>query len=103
TLDATFFRDVQGRFLNGDATHGNNEVYDFNVVAFRGPLEPNDAVAEATPVILNGAGIAEYTDLVVGDGVNSTRDVDMFRVFATGPALITAEITARGLAVPSDL
>lgn len=103
TLAATNFRDTQGQFLNGDATGGNDEVYDFNVVAFRGLLEPNDAISQASPLLLNPQGFVEVTDLTIGDGLNDVRDVDIFRVFTTGPALITAEITARGLAVPSDL
>lgn len=102
-LTSSSFRDIDGRWLNGDVGSGNDEIYDFNVVAFRGPLEPNDAISQATPVILNSGGFVELTDLVIGDGLHELRDVDIFRVFASGPSLITAELTARGLVVPSEL
>lgn len=102
TLNASNFRDTDGRHLNGNVSGGNNEVYTFNVVAFRGPLEPNDSISQATPVVFTG-GIANYSELVIGDGLFEPVDVDMFRVFATGPSLITIEITARGLGVPSTL
>lgn len=103
TLTASSFRDFDGRYLNGSETGGNDEVYDFNVIAFRGLYEPNDAISQATPIILNGLGAAELTDITIGDGLFETRDVDIFRVFASAPALITAEITARGLGIPSNL
>jgi len=105
-LTASNFRDTTlptGRFLNGDIGTGNDEIYDFNVVAFRGPLEPNDSITQSSPLLLNPQGLVEVQDLVIGDGLNGDRDVDIFRVFSSGPGLITAEIVARGLAVPSDL
>ncbi len=103
TLRATNFRDTDGRFLNGSETGGNDEIYDFNVVAFRGLYEPNDAISQATPVILDSNGSATLSEVTIGDGIYEATDVDIFRVFASGPALITAEITARGLPNPSQL
>lgn len=103
-LDSDAFRDLTtGRRLNGDLTTGNDEVYDFNVVSFRGPLEPNDTIATATPVILSSGGTAEFTDLVIGDGLFPASDVDMFRVSVTGPSLITVNVNARTLGIYSAL
>ncbi|MBX3404765.1 MAG: S8 family serine peptidase [Phycisphaeraceae bacterium] len=103
TLSHPGFRDFAGNFLNGDTFSGNDEIYDFVVVAFRGPLEPNDTLMTATPVILSPSGRAEFFDLFIGDGLNETRDVDLFRVFVNGPALISAEVFARSLPTPSSL
>lgn len=103
TLVHTAFRDLEGNFLNGDDLFGNDEVYDFVVVPFRGPLEPNDTLATATPVILDPNGRAVYTDLVIGDGLQEPQDVDIFKVFVTGPSLITAEVFAATLPTPSGL
>lgn len=103
-LDADGFRDiVSGRRLNGDLATGNDEVYDFNVVSFRGPLEPNDSIATATPVILSGGGTGEFTDLVIGDGLFPASDVDMFRISVTRPSLITVTVNARTLGIYSAL
>lgn len=103
TLSHQGFRDFAGNFLNGDATSGNDEVYDFTVVSYRGPLEPNDTLMTATPVILSPTGRAEFFDLFIGDGLYETRDVDLFRVYVNGPALISAEVMARSLPTPSSL
>lgn len=102
-LDYTGFKDSEGNFLNGGQANGATETYDFNIVIFRGPLEPNDATTEATPVVLNASGIARFDDLVIGDGVHQETDTDFFRVFAGGPSLLTAEIFARSLPVPSTV
>lgn len=103
TLNDDGFRDLGGNYLNGNTGGGADEVYEFNVVIFRGPLEPNDEISEATPVVLNAAGIAVFEDLVIGDGVHQELDVDMFRLFANGPSLITITLNARDLPVPSEL
>ena len=97
------FRDTLGNRLNGNTVTGNDEVYDFNVVIFRGPLEPNDAISQATPVVLDINGSASFSDLVIGDGVNQSLDVDMFRLFANGPSLVRITVDARSLPVPSEL
>lgn len=91
-------RDSEGNFLNGTISGGRDQVYDFSVVAFQGVLEPNDSIATATPLVLNASGGAELAELVLGDGATPTLDVDLFRVFASGPALISAQVTSRSLA-----
>ncbi len=103
TLVHTGFLDLEGNFLNGDNLFGNDEIYDFVVVPFRGPFEPNDSLSSATPVILNGDGQATFTDLVIGDGLNEPQDVDIFKIFVTGPSLISAEVLASTLPSPSGL
>jgi len=103
TLLHTGFRDFDGNFLNGDDLEGNDEIYDFVVVPFRGPLEPNDTLSSATPVILDPNGRATYFDLVIGDGLQEQQDVDIFKVFVTGPSLISAEVFAARLPSPSGL
>lgn len=97
------FRDLSGNRLNGSAVAGNDEVYEFNVTTFRGPLEPNDQVDQATPVVLDTGGFARFDDLAIGDGLFLDLDVDMFRVFASSPSLIKVGVEARSLAVPSEL
>lgn len=103
TLVHTGFRDFDGNYLNGDDLGGNDEVYDFSVVPFRGPFEPNDTISSATPVILNADGRASFTDLVIGDGLQEAQDVDIFKIFVTGPSLISAEVFAATLPSPSGL
>jgi len=103
TLVHTGFRDFENNLLNGDDTFGNDEVYDFSVVPFRGPLEPNDTLSSASPVILDGDGRATFTDMVIGDGLQEAQDVDLFRIFVNGPSLITVEVFAATLASPSGL
>lgn len=103
TLKADGIRDSDGNFLNGDGTIGNDEVYDFNVVSFRGPFEPNDSLSTASPLVLSSAGTAEVIDAFIGDGLYPTQDVDIFRVFVSGPSLITLTINARSLTTFSSL
>ncbi len=103
TLKFDGFRDDQGRFLNGDAIVGNDEVYDFKVVSFQGPLEPNNNIPDATPVIFSSAGTASFTDLFLGDGAVVAQDVDMFRLSVSRPSLITVKLSARNLGVYSGL
>lgn len=103
TLKADGFRDADGNFLNGDATMGNDEIYDFNVVSYRGPFEPNDSLQTATPLLLSSVGTAEVLDAVIGDGLFPEQDVDIFRVFVPGPSLVTLTINARTLNTFSSL
>ena len=103
TLVHDAFRDLDGNLLNGDDTFGSDEVYDFVVVPYRGPLEPNDTISSATPVILDGEGKASYTDLVIGDGLQEVQDVDIFKIFVNGPSVITAQVFASTLPTPSGL
>ncbi len=102
-LFAGGFRDTSGNFLNGDLTMGNDEIYDFNVISFRGPFEPNDTIGTAAPILLGGDGTRTLEDLVIGDGTNAAADVDIFRVFVTGPSLISAAVRARSLPINSSL
>jgi subtilisin family serine protease/subtilisin-like proprotein convertase family protein len=97
-LRNTGFQDVDGNFLNGDATTGRDELYDFNVVAFNGPNEPNDTIVNATPLIFDANGLSTLNDQVIGDGASPQSDVDIFRVFISGPGLIAVEVTGRSLA-----
>lgn len=103
TLRADHFRDTAGNYLNGDLTQGTDHVYDFNIVSFRGPYEPNDTRATAAPLIIGTTGVATVDDLYIGDGVNPTTDVDMFKVYVSGPTLISAAVRARSLPVYSGL
>lgn len=102
-LFSSGFRDTDGNRLNGDQTMGNDEIYDFNVISFRGPYEPNDTLATATPLLLNPFGTRTLEDLVIGDGINQLADVDIFKVNVTGPSLISAEVRARSLPINSSL
>lgn len=103
TLRADHFRDSGGNFLNGDALQGNDEVYDFNVISFRGPYEPNDTRQTAAPLILGPGGTLTLNDLFIGDGVNPSTDVDIFKVYVSGPSLISLAVRARSLPVYSGL
>ena len=96
-------RDATGNYLNGDAVQGSNEVYDFNIISFRGPYEPNDTLSTAAPVLLDSFGAATLDDLYIGDGTNPTSDVDMFRVYGSGPSLQSVAVRARSLPVYSGL
>lgn len=102
-LFAGGFRDTSGNRLNGDAAMGNDEIYDFNVISFRGPFEPNDTIGTASPILLGPGGTRTLEDLVIGDGTNALSDVDIFKVFVTGPSLISAEVRARSLPINSTL
>ncbi|HYE01627.1 MAG TPA: S8 family serine peptidase, partial [Phycisphaerales bacterium] len=101
TLRHQFFRDMDGNFLNGTQLVGNDEEYDFEVVNNAGPFEPNDVLAQATPIIF-GAAPAVMSG-VIGDGANGVLDVDLYRLNLLGPSLITARIDARALESPSTL
>lgn len=103
TLSHQVIRDFEGNFLNGTTESGNDEVYTFRIVAGGGPLEPNDSIAQATTVILDSRGTASFTGIVIGDGANATRDVDIYRLTLSGPGLITVQVDARNLPIPSTL
>lgn len=103
SLASAGFRDAMGNRLNGDMTTGNDEVYDFSVVAFSGPFEPNDTLNTATPVLVGINGEARLDDLFIGDGAGASADVDIFKIYASGPSLITAAVQARSLAIYSSL
>lgn len=105
TLAPSGFRDVDGRFLNGNATSGSNEVYTFRVVATTGDNEPNDTLAQATPVSFDASGQARFTGVTLGNGLFAGLDVDLYRINMPRGGLITAETFARrpGLTAPSTL
>lgn len=103
TLRADHFRDSSGNRLNGDATQGTDSVYDFNIVSFRGPYEPNDTRGTASPLIFGLTPSITLDDLYIGDGVNPATDVDIFKVHVTGASLISAAVRARSLPVYSSL
>jgi subtilisin-like proprotein convertase family protein len=106
TLDADGFIDLNGNYLNGTTnppTSVNDEVYTFQVTNSSGAFEPNDSIDNATPTVFNVNGHAEFTNAVIGDGLNDTLDVDLYRVFMSGPGLLVAQIVAQRLALPSSL
>lgn len=103
TLKAPNFRTLDGLRLNGDAATGNDEIYDFNVVSFRGPFEPNDTLSTATPLLLTSVNSVTLDDLFIGDGSNPAADVDMFRFYVSSPSLITIDLRARRLPAASNL
>lgn len=105
-LDADGFRDLNGNYLNGAGappTPAMDETYVFQVTNFSGAFEPNDTISNATPVVFNADGHAEFTNAVVGDGLNDTLDVDLYRVFMSGPGLLIAQVVAQRLPLPSTL
>lgn len=97
------FRDTLGNRLNGDQNTGNDEIYDFNIIAFRGPFEPNDTLATATPIVLGAATSTTIRDVFLGDGNNPASDVDIFKVSTTGASLLSARVASRSLGIFSSL
>ncbi|VAX35724.1 hypothetical protein MNBD_PLANCTO03-923 [hydrothermal vent metagenome] len=97
------FQDLDGNLLNGDSASGNDEIYDFEVVGVGGNLEPNDTLALATPVAFDGTGNAAYASLTLGDGLAAALDVDLYKITLPKGGLITADITAANLDLPSTL
>ena len=97
------FQDLDGNLLNGDSSSGSDETYDFEVVGVGGALEPNDTLALATPVAFSGSGEGSFSSVTLGDGLAAGLDVDMYRVDVPRGGLITVEITAANLTVPSSL
>ncbi len=106
TLDAHGFRDLNGNYLNGNTNlpgPAMNQVYVFDVQTFSGVFEPNDTLATAAPAIFDATGRAVFAGATVGDGVNFSLDVDIYRFMLAGPGLITAVVDARDLPIPSQL
>ena len=103
TSSAPKFQDLDGNLLNGDSEGGEDETYDFEVVGVGGNLEPNDTISLATPVAFDGSGSARYGSVTLGDGLSAGLDVDLYKITIPRGGLITAEITAANLTVPSDL
>jgi len=103
TLRNQNFLDPSGNRLNGNASSGTDAVLNFRVVNAGGANEPNDTLATATPVNFDASGIANFNSLVLGDGVQTIRDVDLYRITVPGPGQISAEVTARRLPGGSSL
>lgn len=97
------FQDLDGNLLNGDSNSGNDESYDFEVIGVGGSLEANDTIATATPVAFDGTGRAGFQSVTIGDGLQASLDVDMYKITLPKGGLITASITAANLQIPSDL
>jgi subtilisin family serine protease/subtilisin-like proprotein convertase family protein len=96
-------KDTNGNFLNGNTSTGTDEVYNFRVVGTTGDNEPNDTMAQATPVVFDASGQATFSGATIGNGINVNLDVDLYRIDMARGGLITAEITAKRLASPSTL
>jgi subtilisin-like proprotein convertase family protein len=103
TLVNTAFRDTAGNRLNGNQTTGSDHVYDFEVRSTTGENEPNDTIAQATPVVFDASGQARFTGATVGNGLFGNLDVDLYRVNLSRGGQITAETFAQRLAIPSSL
>jgi subtilisin family serine protease len=103
TLTNTGFRDFEGNRLNGDLDSGNDFVYQFELTPATGAFEPNDDIQQATPVVIGSDHTALFESAFLGDGLNPTLDVDVFKVTVNAPSLITAEVIARNLLSPSTL
>jgi len=97
------FQDLDGNLLNGDSSGGDDAEYDFEVVGVGGNLEPNDTMASATPVVFGGSGDATYSSVTLGDGLSAGLDVDLYKITLPRGGLITAEVIAANLDIPSDL
>jgi len=103
TLFAEFVQDDKGNFLNGSAVGGADEVYTFQAVSVSGKFEPNDTLANATPVPFTASGKATLTGATIGDGLFTNLDVDLYRIDIPSGGLITANILAKQLPSPSPL
>jgi subtilisin-like proprotein convertase family protein len=96
-------KDTNGNFLNGDSNSGSDQLYAFRVVGTTGDNEPNDTLAQATPIVFDASGQATFTGVTLGNGLNANLDVDIYRIDMARGGLIEAEITAKRLPSPSTL
>ena len=105
TIDNTAIRDLDGNFLNGDATGGEDEVYEFELISAPGVGEPNDRLGTATPVVIPGGGdgTVTFNGRTIGDGVQGPLDVDLYRLDLPRGGLISARVVAQQLPTPSTL
>ncbi|MDX9911014.1 MAG: S8 family serine peptidase [Phycisphaerales bacterium] len=103
TLDDAAFKDLSGNFLNGDASTGQDEVYEFTLVSTSGDFEANDTLATATNLTFVGSGTASFAGVTLGNGLHGVLDVDLYKISIPRGALITAEVTAKRLTTPSEL
>ncbi|MCB9841015.1 MAG: S8 family serine peptidase [Phycisphaeraceae bacterium] len=100
-LDEGDFRDTDGNRLNGNQIAGEDEQYDFEVVAISGTFEPNDTLATATPTVFTGSGSATFQGVTLGDGLSGALDVDLFAINIPRGGLIRASVVAANLPLPS--
>lgn len=100
-LDNTDFLDTDGNRLNGNQVTGEDETYNFEVVAISGTFEPNDTLATATPSNFTGSGTATFQGLSIGDGLSGALDVDLFAINLPRGGLIRATVLAAQLPLPS--
>ncbi|MFO0836270.1 MAG: S8 family serine peptidase [Phycisphaerales bacterium] len=102
-LDADYFKDLNGNMLNGDPTTGADTTYNFKVVGVSGSNESNDTLATATLTTFSASGTATFAGATIGDGVYTSKDVDLFRIDIPRGGQITAEIVAKRLLTVSTL
>lgn len=102
-LDADYFKDLNGNLLNGDPSTGTDATYNFKVVGVSGSNESNDTLATATLTTFTASGGATFAGATVGDGVYTSKDVDLYRIDIPRGGQITAEIVAKRLPTVSTL
>lgn len=102
-LDADYFKDLNGNLLNGDPTTGTDATHNFKVVGVSGSNESNDTLATATLTTFSASGNATFAGATIGDGIYTSKDVDLFRIDIPRGGQITAEIVAQRLATVSTL
>lgn len=102
-LDADYFKDLNGNMLNGDPTTGTDATYNFKVVGASGSNESNDTLATATLTTFSASGTATFAGATIGDGIYTSKDVDLFRIDIPRGGQITAEIVAKRLPTVSTL
>lgn len=102
-LDADYFKDLNGNLLNGDPSTGADTTYNFKVVGVSGSNESNDTLATATLTTFTASGGATFAGATIGDGVYTSKDVDLYRIDIPRGGQITAEIVAKRLPTVSTL
>lgn len=102
-LDADFFKDLNGNFLNGDASSGTDTTYEFKVAGVSANNETNDTLATAVLTTFTASGNATFSGANLGDGLYSSKDVDLYRIDIPRGGQITAEVVAKRLPTPSTL
>ncbi|MBL8761084.1 MAG: S8 family serine peptidase [Phycisphaerae bacterium] len=102
-LDADFFKDLNGNFLNGDPSSGTDATYQFKVVGVSGSNETNDTLATATLTTFGASGNASFAGMSLGDGIYVSKDIDLFRIDIPRGGQITGEVVAARLATTSNL
>lgn len=104
TIENEAIIDDEGNFLNGDSTSGEDEIYEFELIIAPGIGEPNDRLSTATPVVIPGGGngTVTFTGRTIGDGVQASLDVDLYRLDMPRGGLISARVLAQQLPTPSS-